>query len=276
MTQRGSSHFQVRVNYFPCLLINSLRIPFICKCVIPPKTFQNYWSYGRISRIPPQTVSRIQTFSFWGKSSEPGKKRINISPLSACSNFLFSGSVPLWCLVSSLYLSLSCREHPSCSSAPSNKPERDSLADSCSRWHHHSMVSHSSGSGSRATTSKGGCPLYAPAAGATHQHQHGHMAGLRNAVRAALRCSRRSPNEISLLFLSIFCLFVLCGFDKLCVWGLVLFLLLLSCRIVLACRNALQMNWLLSWRQRWENSNGLISLCTKTARRHALARHKIG
>lgn len=73
-------------------------------------------------------------------------------------------------------LSLSWRESPLCSSALPNKPEWDSLADSCSRWHYYSKVSQSAGSGS--TTGGGGCPSAVPMG----QHQHQHMALLCNVV----------------------------------------------------------------------------------------------
>lgn len=65
---------------------------------------------------------------------------------------------------------------PPCPSALPNKPERDSLADSCSRWRYYSLVSQSAGSDS--TTSGGGYPSAEPEL----QHQHKHMVLLHNNV----------------------------------------------------------------------------------------------
>lgn len=64
------------------------------------------------------------------------------------------------------------------SSTLPNKPGRDSLADSCSRWHYYSALSQSSGPGS--STGRGGGPFALPA----HQYQHQHMAVLYNTVSA--------------------------------------------------------------------------------------------
>lgn len=64
------------------------------------------------------------------------------------------------------------------SSTLPNKPGRDSLADSCSRWHYYSALSQSSGPGS--STGRGAGPFALPA----HQYQHQHMAVLYNTVSA--------------------------------------------------------------------------------------------
>lgn len=118
---------------------------------------------------------------------------------TACSDFLFI-SLTYQCLTSPLrvfHLSQSRRESPPCSSALPNKPERDSLADSCSRWHYYSTASPSAGSGS--TTGGGGCPSAVP----TRQHQHQHMAVLCNTVsvgRYVAVIAQQVP-LLSLLFL---------------------------------------------------------------------------
>lgn len=143
-----------------------------------------------------KSCQRLQNFSInqTSKAHEPKRDwnpyfltmRNSLMPGSRLTFLLFSLQwFPFhFCAISTLHISPACvsplfelERIPPCSSALPNKPERDSLADSCSRWHYYTTVSQSAGSGST-TTGGGGCPSAVP----TRQHQHQHMVVLCNTV----------------------------------------------------------------------------------------------
>lgn len=133
------------------------------------------------------------------------------------------------------------------SSTLPNKPGRDSLADSCSRWHYYSALSQSSGPGS--STGRGAGPFALPA----HQYQHQHMAVLYNTVSAGWYVSVIIQQ---VLFLS----FYFCGGFNRRSRTTSLF-----CSVYVHRRNALKMTECCVESKRWENLDALSSLGMKTA-----------